>query len=60
MILLKVNKSLQIYFHCNIMYFSLLVNLRVECSKKFPFYTKKKAKQWAGIQNENRVFIYCN
>ena len=40
-ILLKVDKSLKIDFHCTILPFGLIVCLWVESDRKFPFDTEE-------------------
>ena len=42
-ILLKVDESLEVNFHCTILFLSLAVCLRVANSGEFPLYTKKIA-----------------
>ena len=44
-VLLIINKNLEVYFYSAILLFILIVNLRVESGKKLLFYVTKLTKQ---------------
>ena len=59
-ILLEIDKCLEVDFHCTILIFGLAVSLKMKESGKAAFDPEEIIKQWPELQDEKRVSISHN